>query len=180
MQYKENIEYLTRLSANTGLTVNILGITFNQCECRHLRELMFNKDYIIWHNIEKYNKALDMRYYRIKKRIESILSLNNPYFVTLTFNDDILNNDQINRRREIQRYLKSISNNYVANIDFGKLNNREHYHAVCDLIRDKEYKLGFSDFEKINNYNVENIAKYTSKLTNHAKKGKKYRFIYSR
>ena len=51
-------------------------------------------------------------------------------FSTLTFNDNSINNlTEETRRRYVIRYLKQFSG-YIANIDYGKINEREHYHAV--------------------------------------------------
>lgn len=138
----------------------------------------------------KINKAYYYRQCRLNKRVETILLSGSCIFGTLTFTDKVLNETTEKERRVmVVRYLKSISNNYVANIDFGKKNHREHYHflARCDLASNKEWlKYGACKFERVRNRNIENdkvrLSKYIAKLSNHAIKEttKRSALIYSR
>ena len=116
------------------------------------------------------------------------------FFGTLTFKDQVLNNTTSEtRRRYVSRYLKSISDCYVANIDFGdkeknpESNEREHYH--CLLAIDKEpssWPYGFSKFKKVilKDDSATCLSKYIVKLSRHALKqtsnGKAPRLIYSK
>ena len=135
------------------------------------------------------NNARYHRISRLRKRISNIIYCNKTsYFLTMTFTNDSLNNtDSFTRRRYVQRYLKSISNNYVANIDFGERNHREHYHAVvqCEYIDSKLWQHGSLNFEVINFVSTSSddlLAKYITKLTFHAIKEttKRNHLIYSR
>ena len=127
---------------------------------------------------------------RLKKRISSMLENGSNLFLTLTFNDDTLNSTtQKERRVAVSRFLKSFGVPYVANIDFGKLNGREHYHAVLntDNIDLKSWrKYGNINVERIKSKNLSRasskISKYVSKLTNHSIKTTTQRqaLIYSR
>ena len=116
------------------------------------------------------------------------------YFGTLTFTNDVLESTtQETRRRYVSRYLKSISDSYIANIDFGdkeknpQSNEREHYHCLiaCDHMPES-WSYGFTKFLLIpkNEETMKRISKYIAKLTNHAMKvertGKAKRIIYSR
>lgn len=120
------------------------------------------------------NNARYHRVSRLRSRVESIISYNTSFFLTLTFTNDVLEKTQPHiRRKYVQRFLRSLSNNYVGNIDFGKRKGREHYHAVinCDHIDSKLWKYGNLDFEVINNSDIdstEKLSKYVAKLTNHA------------
>lgn len=120
------------------------------------------------------NNARYHRIERLKNRVGSLISYNTSFFLTLTFTNHYLEStDSFTRRRYVSRFLKSISNDYVANIDFGKKKGREHYHAIvnCDYINSKLWKYGNLDFELINNtdsLSSEKLSKYISKLTNHA------------
>ena len=64
--------------------------------------------------------------------------------------------------------------NYVANVDYGAKNHREHYHAVvmCDNIDHKSWRYGAINFKRINyDADIDTINKlsmYVAKLTNHA------------
>lgn len=140
----------------------------------------------IWREAERINLAFYSRVKRLKNRISEMLHQGRCYFLTLTFSDDTLGrtSDQT-RRKYVTLFLKSISDVYVANIDFGSNNGREHYHAVVlansvDMSGWDRY--GFSKAQKIaSEDDFTPIAKYISKLTNHAVKAttKGCRAIYS-
>lgn len=139
-------------------------------------------DHYLWHlndidylKVIKENNRLYARSRRIRKRVKEILNNNDKkYFITLTFNDASLNTDLKTRRKYVQRYLIDRYSNYVANIDFGSLNNREHYHSVCcsnlDIEILKQWNYGFINIEEITLLNDYRLSKYLDKLTNHALK----------
>lgn len=147
---------------------------------------------------EKINLARYKRVARLRKRINAILH-NNEFvqFLTLTFSDDtIAKTSPETRRRYVQRYLTELKCDYVANIDFGAKNGREHYHAVIgDICDEKQWtkygfinalwvKIGDEKLRKIpkryqelgeeeiakrmQEDNEKRLAKYVAKLTNHA------------
>lgn len=130
----------------------------------------------------------------MKKRISSIIDLTdvsngiNALFLTLTFTDKCLNSTSPETRRKyVRRFLKENSVRYVANKDFGATNGREHYHAVV-LVKGKlnysKWRYGCLNGQKIRLNGTSNtkLAKYVSKLTNHAIKEtcKRSVLIYSR
>ena len=144
---------------------------------------------------------------RLRNRIENIINDGEGYFLTLTFNDETFKNtDAKTRRTYVSRFLKSISDNYIANIDFGKQKGREHYHAVihCSELKDisfiyhKKYKwinlendvcaawskYGFYSVKscKVIDKDIHKLSWYVSKLSNHATKEttKRNAMIYSR
>ena len=138
----------------------------------------------------KINHASYYRTQRLKQRIESMLLNGSCLFLTLTFNDATLQNTTPRERRvAVSRYLKQFNCKYVANIDFGKENGREHYHAVINAD-----SISFDSWRKYGNINAERIrnrdltcdktklAKYICKLSNHAIKEttKRSSLIYSR
>lgn len=138
----------------------------------------------------KINHAYNKRTQRLKERIRSYLEKGQCIWLTLTFSEEVLNSTTLETRRKyVQRQLKQVSNYYVANIDFGKNTEREHFHALVVGV------LHRSDFQDwIDNYGyiwIENVyqtksevklSKYISKLTNHAIKEttKRQCYIYSR
>lgn len=133
------------------------------------------------------NQAKYQRTNRLKKRIQEAVESGSAYFITITFNPQTLNNtNEQTRRKYVSRWLKSLTPFYVANIDYGELNEREHYHAVItsDNKPPKSWPYGFIDILKVktNDNDTMRISKYISKLTNHAikhtTKGK--RIIYSK
>ena len=107
-------------------------------------------------------------------------------FLTLTFTDEVLRKTTENTRRQtIRRYLKSFGFPYVANIDYGKKNGREHYHAVIqtDHVDYSAYTYGAINGEKIHSAeDYVKLSKYVAKLTNHAIKqtNKRQVIIYSK
>lgn len=141
---------------------------------------------VIYHEAEKINLAFYARVKRLKNRIARLLLSGRCYFLTLTFTDDVLASTTAQtRRRYVTRFLKSQSDDYCANIDFGSENGREHYHAVirADSIDMTPWdRLGFSKAQKIasaDDYTP--LAKYIGKLSNHAVKSttRGSRAIYS-
>lgn len=143
-----------------------------------------------YNEVIKINHASYSRVRRLKDRIETMLLNGDCLFLTLTFNDNTLANTTSKERRvSVSRYLKQFNCNYVANIDFGKENGREHYHAVINCA-----KIKLNDWRKYGNINVQHIrnrniksdktklAKYICKLSNHAIKEttKRSTLIYSR
>ena len=127
---------------------------------------------------------------RVRTKILSIMLIGSCSFLTLTFTDAVLSNTtEETRRRYVSRFLKSISTDYVANIDWGKQNGREHYHAVVfgtDFEMSGWDKYGFSDCRTIGRKNDDTtskkISKYIYKLSNHATKEttRCKKIIYSR
>lgn len=134
-----------------------------------------------------------VRKVRLKERISKMVNTNHAYFLTLTFNDSVFNRNLSpeTRRRYIARFLKSECKEYVANIDFGSSNNREHYHAVVipkTIIDFAKYRKIF-DNSNINykriikgDKDIKKLSLYIAKLTNHALKENGFykRLIYSR
>lgn len=133
-------------------------------------------------NESKYRRAK-----RIRDKFSTMIEDGNAIFVTLTFSDKtLLKTSLLTRRRYVSRYLKRYSSFYVANIDFGGKNGREHYHALVDKDLDLSnwHKYGAIKVERVHNTknDVMAVSKYVSKLTNHALKveGIQPRLIYSR
>ena len=138
--------------------------------------------------MEQINEAYKKRVYRLRLSIYDIVTDNQrPVFLTLTFSDDVLaTTSEQTRRRYVTRFLKKHCKQYIANIDYGTLNEREHYHAIVSN------KVDFAAWRQYGQINGETIVKsrdsiralpkYISKLTNHAIKDttKSTRIIYSR
>jgi len=145
----------------------------------------FGDDWLI---AQRLNANEYKRVKRLKdKMLNSVLS-NQAIFLTLTFTDDtIARTTNLTRRRYVSRYLKSQSDYYIANLDFGATNAREHYHAVI-----VSKKVDYSMWRKYGAINSKRIAptqtsnvrvsKYVAKLSNHAIKetATQQRLIYSK
>lgn len=145
--------------------------------------------------VRRINKCYYQRVKRLRDRIKSYLSLGHCVFVTLTFRDDVLvKTNNRSRRKYVTSQLKELSDYYLANIDYGvddKYTKREHYHCVLvGDIRNEDFKdwqqhYGFTFTEdiRINKGNASKVlAKYVSKLVNHAIKDstKRNTIIYSK
>lgn len=147
-------------------------------------------NYEVFKECIKINHATYSRTKRLKDRIESMLLSGDCLFLTLTFNDSTLSSTSAKERRvAVTRFLKLFNSRYVANIDFGAKNNREHYHAViCSSSIDLNSwrKYGNINVKHVRNRDIENdktrLAKYISKLSNHCIKEttKRSSLIYSR
>lgn len=138
------------------------------------------------HALYNLSNAYYQRIKRLNKRISQMLEFD-CLFLTITFTDNTLNSTTIETRRKyVRRWLEKNCVCYVANIDFGKTNHREHYHAVV-LPYDK---LDYTSFGKgaVNGQKIRSVedykalSKYVAKLTNHAIKEttKNHKIIYSR
>lgn len=136
-------------------------------------DLLLEYNYEDIKEARKINHATFTRATRLKKRIAWLLMTGKCIFATLTFTNDVLDSTSSETRRKyVTRYLKSISDYYVANVDFGSETEREHYHAVImvDFI-DTKWDYGFTFFEKVrlsnNKQSEKKLADYIAKLTNH-------------
>ena len=147
-----------------------------------------NKIKPLWEEAERVNNAKYERVKRLKRRISKMLD--KPcLFLTLTFSDskiDLNNTKRETRKKYVQRFLNGLGANYVANIDFGEKNGREHYHALVQLseIDPLAWSYGALNLQRVRS-DVDSdvkLAKYIAKLTNHAIKESVYnnRIMYSR
>ena len=139
-----------------------------------------------WAEAHRINKASYARVKRLKSRIASMLESGQCLFLTLTFtNETLAKTTEDTRRQFVRRYLKSFDVPYVANIDYGKKNGREHYHAViqCESVDYSKYTYGAINGERIRSADdYVKLSKYVAKLTNHAIKetNKRQVIIYSK
>ena len=153
--------------------------------CLSLERELKEQNAFLYHEAEKINTASLKRNQRLKKRIASYINSGNCLFLTLTFNDDVLSStNEETRRKYVRRWLKSYSNCFVANIDYGLEHEREHYHAVMVYplrIDTTEWPYGFANIKKVKIGSETAVAKYINKLTNHAIKNtsKRNALIYS-
>lgn len=120
---------------------------------------------------------------RLRKRITYLLQ-QDCLFLTLTFKDEVFNSTNAQTRHKyVRRFLKTFNTHYCANIDYGSINEREHYHAIIQInhIDLNLYKYGFIFAQKINVKNELKLARYINKLTNHSLKDTtNKKIIYSR
>lgn len=112
---------------------------------------------------------------RIEAKIQGWLDRGIVDFITLTWNDAALKNNSFeNRKKRIRYVLNQTCDDFIANIDFGDKNGREHYHAItlncCDLeLAALQKDFGFICVECVND-NTSKLVEYLDKLRNHALK----------
>lgn len=174
----------------TGEPMKLYAGDYTYDQAIAIDEYMRINNTAIWKECEKINHAYYQRVKRLKKRIAHMLNNGKNLFLTLTFTDKVLNKTKEQTRRDyVAKYLKQFGVEYVANIDFGEENEREHYHAVLntDFINPLTWKCGNLDVKQVRNATDKELdcirlAKYVAKLTNHAIKEttKRNYLIYSR
>lgn len=118
------------------------------------------------------------------------------FFVTLTFSDDTIKKTKTSTRKQKVRRTLTLCDDYIANVDYGEKNEREHYHAIIALKRDSyereeddkghlslsvfsKYDYGFINVTEVkrDGKDAERLAKYITKLTLHSVKvSQKYVF----
>ena len=159
-------------------------------------------DFVFYLNF-KCCKAIENSVKRKRKRVRdkeeelNFLSGGKIAFVTFTFSNDTLNKTSCDtRRQKVRRTLKKLSDVYIANIDFGKEHDREHYHALMSFDAFEDIKAlkealkalwgeyGFICVERVGNSETDKVRtkNYLVKLGFHAMKDttKNHRLIYSR
>lgn len=152
---------------------------------------MNKKDGYQYKNLKK---AQDRKLKRLYDRVLYMLkTCNSCLFLTMTLTDKtIKTTSQKTRLRYIKNYLNEQATEYILNCDYGKANDREHYHAIIKpkyrkMVNYTAYKYGNIKAEIINklprftraNKSLEEVAK---SLTEHATKNttKDTKIIYSR
>lgn len=144
----------------------------NNCNTFESMLLENEETKILYEEARKINQASYKRRERLAQRIGKMINNHKCIFLTLTFDDLVLEKTSVETRRKyVTRFLKNISNDYVANVDFGALNEREHYHAlvICDLVNHDDWSYGLINFERVREASSEKaLAKYICKLVNHA------------
>ena len=95
-------------------------------------------------------------------------------FGTLTFRNDVLDKtSKETRRRYVARFLNKTTIHYKANIDFGKKNDREHYHFLALVekpIPMSEWVYGGNKIREvqIERKELEKAKAYLLKINNHS------------
>lgn len=142
-----------------------------------------------WEEAAKINHAMYERTKRLRGKMHYLLTHYDCAFLTLTFNNECLSSTSASTRRQyVSRFLNSFDCSYIGNIDFGKTNGREHYHAVVACVPTNEqllnYTAGFYKVDPVRDTSDDEIrlAKYVAKLSNHAIKEttKRSALLYSR
>lgn len=123
-------------------------------------------------DLERINNNFNNKRYRVNKKVSFLLN-DECLFLTLTFNDKTLSDtSDTTRRRYVRAYLNSLGCSFVCNIDYGKKNGREHYHALVNTTscNYKEWhKNGAIKGEHVHvSSDNKKLSRYIVKLTSHA------------
>lgn len=173
--YNKALSYISSLSVED---MNVFSFIAKKIKCCPL----------LFSYLEKVKKAHCRSLNNLRRRINNIINKNdNIYFVTFTFNDKSLSLDKKTRRVYVSRLCRDCCSDYVANLDYGKKNEREHYHGVLSIndvaLFDMRWSpYGFYYLEKItdNEKSRACLTRYTNKLVTHALKHGADSIIYSR
>lgn len=143
-----------------------------------------------------FDSVLSSRYQkvsRIKKRFVYLINrYKNLYFITFTFDDDHIKLCDRSRKDLIKSSLYSFDKNikYILNIDYGKKNERLHYHCIVatnengnlkDFLQNNYPCFTYTERIRFSADDVRRTTKYINKLSNHAIKDttKKSRILYN-
>ena len=165
-------------------------IEYNQARYQAYKEGVYfevNKDY------EKLLNARYCKVSRIKKRVVFLFTnFTYVYFCTFTFYDKFINYCDRSKRDLIKSTLNHFSSDikYILNVDYGKKNEREHYHCIVatnnnsDLRKylKKQYPF-FTSCDRVSTHlkDMKRVSKYLNKLANHCIKDttKNKRIVYN-
>lgn len=188
---KKNFYYLIRFYAHLRFSLNCPdvfspnNIQFNLVYAQNWYDYLQSKFPLICKQIERLLHNHYEKKKRVKNRITKFTDLSEiVYFGTLTFRDDVLKSTNFETRRTyVGRFLKKYCVHYVANCDYGSLNEREHYHCCFISYSDfiDKWKYGFVNVKKVwseNDYTA--LSEYLLKLANHTTKKSASCVIYSR
>lgn len=191
---KHNLHKLYSKSLSVNNLVNDLGVYPDNMSTDKANEYLnihklFNDNKPTAKVCDNLNSARRQRNKRLSGKINNMLTVGECSFLTLTFTPNTVSNtNELTRRRYVTRYLKSQSEHYIANIDYGNENGTEHYHAVIFG------RVDFEPWRKYGNVNgkrvrfngekdtIDKLTKYVTKLTNHAIKNtcRNTKVIYSK
>lgn len=153
----------------------------------------FKNGEVIERNIE-FERILSARYMkisRIHKRFVYLLTRSSyVWFCTFTFSNDYIDKSDRTKRDLIKSVIKTHDFLYIVNVDYGKKNEREHYHCILGTDIDFDvnqfiqahypcFCLAIQCKKGLNDY--KRLSKYINKLTNHCIKDttKNKRMLYN-
>ena len=160
------------------------NLLFDVIEYNKKRKIAFKNGEILEKNIE-FERILSARYMkvsRLKKKIIYLMARHKYiYFCTFTFDDYYIKRSERTQKDLIKSSLYSFDSKikFVLNVDYGKKNERLHYHGIIatDVSSDLREHLKIfypcmssCDSVPILSDDIKRLSKYINKLTNHALK----------
>lgn len=163
-QFKRKEQHIIEQNADIELIPPLKEKTYQQY--RWLERM----DYIT-ETANSLNASKRAKKKRIKKRLEEMINENEViYWITITYTDKQLNKSSEKwRRKEITQILKK-NKDYIANIDYGDTNEREHYHIITT--EKIKWKKGYikTKIIRTDEKSKRKLSNYMAKLTAHAVK----------
>lgn len=189
-KYEDLLAYQWQIYSNSGIIPDKLGADFYQL------------DPVEFIAFQQLKSARRQSRSRLKKHIDFWIKAGYPLaFGTLTFKDEVMEKTSSKtRRRYIQRFLNDNFDDYIGNIDYGDLTEREHYHfigvpyildkfqyanygknnnrikIISDGIQQYESKYGIALVKEVIS-NPDQVAGYVAKLSNHSIKVKQSKLL---
>lgn len=160
------------------------------------RKRAFNNNLPFEYN-QEFERILQARYQkvsRIKKRLLYLI-LRNKYvwFCTFTMNDNYINKSDRTKRDKLKSVLYTHDFKIILNVDYGKKTERQHFHCILGTNIDMDVNQYFQgqlneEFGWTKSLlclkgknDLNRLAKYIDKLTNHCVKAstKRQRMLYN-
>lgn len=167
LTYKKQL-YLLKLDYNNEESyLNVIPDIEDIKECFKIYRANRQRKYNNWNEICKWCYALN--FIPIYKKYKLV-------FGTLTFNNESLNKtSEKTRKVYVTRFLNEETKHYIANIDYGKKNNREHYHFIALIEKNidlEKWTLGALKVQVIPllKKDIKATKNYLLKLNNHSYK----------
>lgn len=136
--------------------------------------------------IDNLSRSYQRRDSRLKKRLENMIQKEHTYFITFTIAPKNYGLKYNSYLRKIKEALGGASA-WVVNSDYGKTNERLHFHCVASFNSQLDYniligiyKYGTIDFKPIYNTNEKAIREYLNKTFNHTIKQTAGKIHFSR
>ena len=160
------------------------NLLFDVIEYNKKRKIAFKNGEILDKNIE-FERILSARYMKVSRLKKKIIYLmaryKYIYFCTFTFDEHYINKCERTQKDLIKYSLYTFDDDikFVLNVDYGKKNERLHYHGIIatNLSYDLREHLkrvypcmSSCDSVPISSDDVKRLSKYINKLTNHALK----------
>lgn len=129
----------------------------------------------------------DTRAWYVRSHFE-LKKLERPYhyFLTLTYNEENLPDDEICKKDDLKKFLNNLNTSfdlhirYFATADYGSQFNRPHYHAIILSTKkitqsqvERIWKKGFVYLKPCNKENIKYTLRYTVKKAPYDKTDKK-------
>lgn len=114
----------------------------NDIALNQLRRVMWYSVPVVYPDYQRDMRIINAEWEKLRKRkgrwlkyvIEMSRTFDELYLVSLTFDDETLETTNFEtRKKRVRDWLNANTVDYFACVDYGKVNNREHYHAIVSF-----------------------------------------------